>query len=110
MYIYIFFHEHYIVQWPLKKKKQRSSGCQPGGLKTSREAPKCLTIISNDQNDLNIVILTILFKMPKRDKRKIMYNITDIIIIIESIKIINRSTRDVYQLTNIVLHIGDREI
>lgn len=39
-----------------------------------------------------------------------MYNITDIIIIIESIKIINRSNRDVYQLTNIVLHIGDREI
>ncbi len=38
--------------------------------------------------------------MPKRDKRKIMYNITDIIIIIESIKNINRSNRDVYQLTN----------
>ncbi len=36
-----------------------------------------------------------------------MYNITDIIIIIESITIINRSNRDVYQLTNIVLHMGD---
>lgn len=82
--------------------------------KETREAPKCLTIISNDQNyyqnDLKVVILTILFKMPKRDKQKIMYNITDIIIFIESIKSINRSTRDVYQLTNIVLHIGYREI
>lgn len=38
-----------------------------------------------------------------------MYNITDIIIIIniESIKIINRSTRDVYQLSNIVLGTDD---